>query len=165
MLIRLAEPPDLGALGELTVAAYADFTRGAEDSYVDKLRDSATRAEEAELWVAVGESDEDRGALLGSVTSCPPGSSWREVAHEDEGEFRMLAVAPAAQGLGVGRALVEHVEAGWRSQGARAMALSSLPQMAAAHRLYDRLGYRRDPARDWDPLPGVHLIAFGKDLR
>lgn len=160
MLIRRAEPPDLEALGEITVAAYADFTRGTSDGYVAKLRDAAARAEQAELWVAVG----DDGALLGSVTSCPDGSPWREVAADGEGEFRMLAVAPAARGLGVGRALVEHVEAGWRALGARGMALSSLPEMAAAHRLYARLGYRRDPARDWAPAPDVKLIAFGKDL-
>jgi hypothetical protein len=34
--------------------------------------------------------------------------------------------------------------------------------MAAAHRVYERLGYTRDPSRDWSPLPGVDLIAFHK---
>ncbi len=36
--------------------------------------------------------------------------------------------------------------------------------MTHAHRIYARLGYRRDPTRDWDPVPGVHLIAFAKEL-
>ena len=44
------------------------------------------------------------------------------------------------------------------------MVLSSLPEMEHAHRIYTRLGYRRAPARDWDPAPGVHLIAFVKEL-
>lgn len=160
MLIRAAGPADLGPLGEITVAAYADFTRGAEDGYVDKLRDSGTRAAQAELWVAL----DDSGVLLGSITSCPGGSPWREIAAEDEGEFRMLAVSPAARGLGVGRALVEHVEARWRELGARGMAISSLPEMTTAHRLYGRLGYHPAPTRDWDPMPDVHLLAFTKAL-
>ena len=53
---------------------------------------------------------DDDGTLLGSVTSCPPGSPWRELSVEGEGEFRMLAVAPAARGRGVGEALVRQCE-------------------------------------------------------
>ena len=40
----------------------------------------------------------------------------------------------------------------------------SLADMTAAHRVYARLGYTRAPDRDWDPVPGVHLIAFSKEL-
>ena len=43
----------------------------------------------------------------GTVTVCHDGSPWRELGRGDEGEFRMLAVAPQAQGQGVGAALVE----------------------------------------------------------
>jgi hypothetical protein len=32
--------------------------------------------------------------------------------------------------------------------------------MRAAHRIYERLGFRRAPDRDWSPVPGVDLIAF-----
>jgi hypothetical protein len=32
--------------------------------------------------------------------------------------------------------------------------------MAAAHRLYERLGFTRLPERDWAPLPGVNLMAY-----
>ena len=42
--------------------------------------------------------------------------------------------------------------------------ISSLPDMAAAHRLYARLGFRRDPDLDWHPLPDVLLVAFRLDL-
>jgi hypothetical protein len=44
------------------------------------------------------------------------------------------------------------------------MVLSSLREMATAHRVYARLGYTRLPERDWEPVPGVHLIAFRKEL-
>jgi hypothetical protein len=38
--------------------------------------------------------------------------------------------------------------------------LSSLPVQVEAHRLYERLGFRRDPARDWTPRPGIDLLGF-----
>ncbi len=159
MQVRRARPEELPALGELTVAAYSDFTLGPDDPYVARLRDTAARDAQGELWVAV--EDEE---LLGCVTWCPPGSPWRELADEHEGEFRMLAVAPSARGRGAGSALAVRCEERARQHGATAMVLSSLPQMMHAHRIYTRLGYRRDPSRDWDPVPGVHLIAFTKEL-
>jgi ribosomal protein S18 acetylase RimI-like enzyme len=159
MELRRARREELPALGELTVAAYADFTLGPADPYVERLRDTASRDAQGELWVAV-----DGDELLGCVTWCPPGSPWRELAGEHEGEFRMLAVDPAARGRGAGAALAALCEERARAHGATAMVLSSLPEMTHAHRIYDRLGYRRDPSRDWDPVPGVHLVAFTKEL-
>jgi GNAT superfamily N-acetyltransferase len=159
MELRLARPEELDALGDLTVAAYEEFLLGAEDGYRVHVRDAARRAREAELWVAA-EGDE----LLGCVTYCPPGSPWREISRDDEGEFRMLAVHPRARGRGTGLALAELCEQRAREHGATGMVLSSLADMTAAHRVYARLGYIRIPDRDWDPVPGVHLIAFSKEL-
>ena len=42
--------------------------------------------------------------------------------------------------------------------------LSSLAEMTAAHRIYERQGFERVPDRDWSPVPGVDLIAFRKEL-
>ncbi len=155
--VRRARREELDAVGELTVRAYAAFTRGPADPYIARLRDAASRAEGAELWVAV---DGDR--LLGNVTSCPPGSPWREVARDDEGGFRMLAVDPDARGTGAGTVLAAHCETRARDRGALGMAISSLAGMTAAHRIYQRLDYARDPDRDWSPLPGVELVVFSK---
>ncbi|MBD8870138.1 GNAT family N-acetyltransferase [Nocardioides donggukensis] len=155
MLLRRAVPADLERIGEITVAAYAPFLGGPEDSYADRLRDAASRHREAELWVA-----EEEGVVLGSVTVCPPGSPWRELARAEEGEFRMLSVAPTAHGRGVGAALVRLALDRAREQQARRVVISSLPVMSAAHRLYERLGFTRAPERDWSPLPGVGLIAY-----
>lgn len=161
MLVRRARPEDLDAVGEVTVAAYADYTRGAEDGYITHLRDAGARHREAELWVATSDDGE---TVLGSVTVCPEGSPWREIAEPGEGEFRMLSVAPGARGLGIGTALVDLVLARFREEGARAVALSSLAEMAAAHRLYEQAGFVRQPERDWSPVDGVHLIAYRLDL-
>jgi ribosomal protein S18 acetylase RimI-like enzyme len=157
MLIRRARPEDHEAVGRVTVAAYAPFMESRDDSdYMQELRDGATRDREAELWVAV----DDEGAVLGSVTSCPEGSPWRELSRPGQGEFRMLGVDPAAQGQGVGAALVQHVVDGFRAEGVSEVVLCSMSTMTPAHRLYGRLGFVRAPELDWSPVPGIDLLAF-----
>lgn len=157
--IRPAHPDEYAVVGAITVAAYqaAGMARGR---YVTQLRDAARRAAEAELLVAVDE----RGSVLGSVTFCPAGSTWREIARDDEGEFRMLAVDPEVQGRGVGRRLVEACLDRSRELGFRGLALSTPRANASAHRLYEQLGFCRDPARDWSPIPDVHLIVYAHRL-
>jgi ribosomal protein S18 acetylase RimI-like enzyme len=51
-----------------------------------------------------------------------------------------------------------------RAHGATAMVLSSLGEMTEAHRVYEALGYEREPERDWSPGRGVQLIAYAKEL-
>jgi ribosomal protein S18 acetylase RimI-like enzyme len=155
--IRLASPDEYAVVGDLTVEAYtADGYLGESDDYADHLRDATSRAVDAELWVAADDS-----GVLGSVTYCPPGSRWCELATEpDQGEFRMLAVAPAARRAGVGRALVELCIARSRTLGHRELVMCSLEEMTAAHRLYGRLGFVRAPELDWEPVPGIVLLGF-----
>lgn len=159
MRVRRVRAEEHVVVGEITLAAYAPFHVG-DTGYDDRLRDVTTRDREAEVWVAVDDADRP----LGSVTVCPPDSPWREVARDGEGEFRMLAVSPAAQGRGVGERLTRAVVDRFRKEGTSAVVLCSLPTMVGAHRLYDRLGFVRDPERDWSPAPGVDLISFAKDL-
>lgn len=156
--LRRATPADHDAVGAVTVAAYAEFS-SAEGDYVERLRDAATRDREAELWLA-----ELDGAVVGTVTITPEGSPWREIGKPGEGEFRMLAVDPAARRRGVGEALMQLVFDRFRQAGSHAIVLSSLAEMGAAHRVYERLGFVRLPERDWSPVPGVDLLAFRVEL-
>jgi hypothetical protein len=36
--------------------------------------------------------------------------------------------------------------------------------MASAQRLYERLGFERDPEHDWSPAPGI-VLAFTLELQ
>ena len=76
----------------------------------------------------------------------------------------MLAVAPEAQGRGVGEALVRACIDQARADGRERLLLHTTSWMPAAHRLYARLGFERDPARDWSPIPEVPLIAYKLEL-
>lgn len=158
--IRPAREDELTAVGELTLGAYHADGFEVSGPYTQKLADARPRAEEAELLVAV----DDTGVLLGTVTIAPPGTPWAQVAAPDELEFRMLAVSSAARGRGVGEALTRRVIERAVELGLRAVTLSSSPEMVVAHRLYERLGFRRTPEADWSPVPGVDLITYRIDL-
>lgn len=161
LVIRPAHDEELGAVGELTLGAYAaDGFVSAETDYASELRNAAQRAREAELYVATTED----GRLVGTVTYCPEGSAYREVAGPGEGEFRMLAVDPAARGRGVAEALVRMCIERSEELGYGAVVLSSMPSQQTAHRLYARIGFRRTPELDWKPVPQVDLLAFRLDL-
>ena len=159
--IRPAATAEFGAVADLCVAAYVPFVAG-DSPYVATLRDVARRAAAAELLVAV---DAAGGDVLGTVTFVPEGGPLGEIAGPGETEFRMLAVDPAAQGRGVGMALMAHVLEASRRRGKDGVVCSSQPGMRAAQRIYRRLGFRRVPERDWSPTSGVELLAFACSLR
>jgi ribosomal protein S18 acetylase RimI-like enzyme len=152
--IRDALPSEHAALGELCVRAYRDLG-SVSDGYAQRLRDVAGRAQTARVLGAY-----DAGAPLGCVTLILDGGPWRELAEPDEGEFRMLAVDPAAQGRGAGAALVLACAEAARAAGRARIVISSATDMRAAHRLYERLGFTRAPGRDWRPAPDVPLLAY-----
>jgi ribosomal protein S18 acetylase RimI-like enzyme len=89
------------------------------------------------------------GDLLGMVICAPPTSVARQVALPDEAELHLLAVSPAARGNGVAAALIAACEQRASSLGFSKVVLSTQPAMRAAHRVYERVGYQRNPARDW----------------
>jgi GNAT superfamily N-acetyltransferase len=160
IIIRLARADELDEVGRLTAETYlGDGFLRPGNPYVEVLRDAASRAAKAELWVA-----EVGGAIVGTVTFCPPGSVYRQAAAESEGEFRALAVAASARGRGIGRRLVELCFARCRAFGFTQLVLLSQDAMQSAHRLYAALGFTRDETLDWSPQPGVALRGLRADV-
>lgn len=158
--VRPARDDELERAGELTAAAYlADGFVRPDGPYLAVLADARSRAQQAELLVAV----DDRDRLLGTVTVSEPGTAYAEVSRPGELEFRMLGVDPAARGRGIGELLTRAVIDRARRRGDHRVVLCSAEAMHAAHRLYRRLGFSRLPERDWSPAPGLQLLAFGKD--
>jgi GNAT superfamily N-acetyltransferase len=162
-VVREAVPAEYDTIGELTVAAYAVYAdTGADSEYVDELRDVAGRARCCPIYVAL---DAASGRIIGGATYVPgPGTPLSELERDGEAGIRMLAVAPEAQGHGAGTALVEALIGRAQAEGRRGMALYTLAEMTAAHRIYGRYGFRRDPARDWQFDPGLLLLAYSVDF-
>ncbi|HLT68944.1 MAG TPA: GNAT family N-acetyltransferase [Acidimicrobiales bacterium] len=157
--IRPVRAEEHAALGELTVAAYAwADPRTLDDGYADELRDVAGRARAAVVLAAV---DGATGEVLGGVTFVPDvANPLAEFTEPDAAGIRMLAVAPHARGRGVGEALTRACIDRARAGGRRQIVLHSTDRMTAAHRLYTRLGFERDPGIDWEPEPGLWLRGF-----
>lgn len=158
--IRIARPDEIAGIGELTATTYvAAGYISPGNSYITRLRDAVSRANEAELLVAVHD-----GEPSGTVTYCAHGSVWAQLTVPGEAEFRMLAVVPAARGRGLGEALVRRCITRAREDGCGTLRLSTEPVMHAAHRLYRRLGFLRTPERDWQPVPGAELLTYALAL-
>jgi ribosomal protein S18 acetylase RimI-like enzyme len=157
--VRAAGPADFPRIAELTVGAYVDDGL-APAEYVPTLADVAARAVVADLLVACA----DDGPILGSVALVLDGHFGEVTTGPEEAGFRMLAVDPGARGRGIGELLVRACLERARTAGKRRMVLSTDTRMAAAHRLYERLGFARLPERDWSPLPGIDLLVYARDL-
>ena len=157
--VEAATPADYPRIGELTVNGYV-VDDLAPEKYLPHLADVARRAQLAEILVA---REPDRG-IVGAVALVLSGDFGEVLVSDHESAFRMLVVDPATRGRGVGELLVRACLERARAAGKRRMVLSTDVRMAAAHRLYERLGFTRLPERDWSLLPGVDLLVYARDL-
>ncbi|MEJ7585315.1 MAG: GNAT family N-acetyltransferase [Acidimicrobiales bacterium] len=162
MEIRTVRAAEHEGLAALTVEAYTSLPGDViQPDYRAELADVAGRAAVATVLVAV----DSAGALLGGVTLVPgPDNPLAEHTVDGASSMRMLAVAPDVQGQGIGEALVRACIARTAGAGATELVLHTAGWMHSAHRLYARLGFRRDPALDWTPAPGVDLLGFRLSL-
>ncbi|WP_019930146.1 GNAT family N-acetyltransferase [Nocardia sp. BMG111209] len=154
--IRRARAEEFEEIGALTISVYLGEGHVHPDSsYLSVLLDTATRARTAQVLVAVRD-----GELLGSLTIAEPGTPYADIARPDELEFRMLAVAKGARGLGVGSGLVDAVLGAARAGGYPAVILTTMSTMADARRIYERMGFVHVPERDWRTDSGKPLTVM-----
>lgn len=158
LTLRDARPDERDAVRALTLAAYAEYASVMAPTAWAGL-DGAIRAAldaEARAECIVAERG---GALVGSVFLYPPASDAYAglVDAPRWPELRLLAVAPAARGIGAGEALVRECARRARAEGAAALGLHTSASMAAARRVYARLGFVRAPEYDFRP-DGAELV-------
>lgn len=153
---RRAVPADYPEVRGITRDAYLRAGHfSADHPYMSVLEDVEHRAEHAQVWVA-----EAAGKVVAAVTLTFAGQPYSEIARDGELEFRMLAVDPSHQGTGVGRAVVrEIVEHARLLAGIEAISITSATFMERAHSLYESLGFRRAPERDWY-VPGEDVLLW-----
>lgn len=156
--VRPVRPEEHEAVGELTVAAY-DGVGTVSTDYRARLRDVTARQDHhATVLVAV-----EDGQVLGSVTVVAAPSEHFEHRGHGDGGFRMLAVAPAAQRHGVGRALLAAALGHARAHGWRRLVITTMAWMHAAQDLYETAGFVRRPDRDVRFTSGLGLC-YALDL-
>ena len=75
-------------------------------------------------------------------------------------ELRMLAVAPEARGLGVGKALLMECIRRSRAAGYAHLGLHTEDAMAVAMGMYERAGFQRMPELDFKPTPDLLVKGY-----
>jgi N-acetylglutamate synthase-like GNAT family acetyltransferase len=152
--IVLARPAHFSAVGELLVQVFVGENYAPAD-LVPKLRDVASVACTSKLFVA-----ERMGVIVGCVALARYGEPEAEIARAAEAELRMLAVATSARRYRMGESLVRRCIQTAESWNLERLVLSTDPRMEAAERLYTRLGFSREPARDWTKPDGRRRLAY-----
>jgi GNAT superfamily N-acetyltransferase len=159
-VIRPVAPDEYARVGDLTVAAYAGLPGFVDvGGYARELRDVAGRVRDAEVFVACVD-DKIVGGITFVADSTSPLSEWDDAGASG---IRMLAIAPEAQGMGLGRALTEFTLERSRTLGKKRMLLHSASFMAPAHKLYESMGFVRLPEIDFEVDP-VILLGYRLEL-
>jgi ribosomal protein S18 acetylase RimI-like enzyme/catechol 2,3-dioxygenase-like lactoylglutathione lyase family enzyme len=157
--VRAATPVEYAAAGDLIARVFVGAGWSPAEA-TDTLRDVESRLGGAELLVAV---DAQCPVVVGTVYLVTAASPHHDVAGSGEAEVGLLAVEPAVRGRRIGEALLVELLRRARARGLVRAVLSTQPTMPSAHRLYERLGFRRAPERDW-ARRGVSRLVFTLDL-
>ncbi len=157
VIIRDARPGEYAAVGELRVAAYRALGLLPEGSgYAETLRGFGFGGG-CVVLVAAGEAG---SGILGTTTLEPFGPASELARDETEADVRAFAVAPRAQGQGVGRKLLLAVIERAEKRGVCRLRLCTQSAMKAAQHLYAATGFLRTPDLDFEPVPGLTLRAY-----
>ena len=164
--IRDAGPADREAVRRATLSAYEEYAAIVPEIWEDYRQDIiATLADPNPAAQIVAEMD---GGIVGAVLLYPAGTVFapeEDLTALEFPEVRLLAVVPAARRRGVGRALMEECVRRARHSGAAALTLHTTDMMETALRMYERMGFVRDPDRDFSVDAQMVVKAFRLPLK
>ena len=147
VVVRPAAPADLPALGrlgallvrmhhELDPARFIAATPRTSGGYASWL---GTQLQAPDVVVLVAERD---GAVLGYTYAGLEGVDYMAL-RGPAGVLHDIVIDPAHRGHGVGRLLLDATVAALTALGAPRVVLSTAARNEAAHRLFERAGFRR----------------------
>ncbi len=155
LTMRDARPEDRAAIEDVTISAYQEYAPIMHERweiYRHSILGTLADVRPADQIVA-----ESGDVIVGTVLLFPAGTAFKAPGGVDVSlaapEIRLLAVAPAARGLGVGAALVNECMRRARLAGVSAITLHTTDMMQVAMRMYERMGYVRAPELDFSPAP------------
>jgi len=153
--IRKAQPKEYPILGRLIADVYAGIPGfpgpEVQPKYFKMLLDVGKRATNPAISVftAVNES----GELLGSVDFIQDMQHYDSASPAgkvaDAAGIRLLAVSPAARGMGIGKALTQYCIEQAQTLGRSKVCLHTTKSMQTAWGMYERKGFVRFPEIDF----------------
>jgi GNAT superfamily N-acetyltransferase len=96
--------------------------------------------------------------LLAEIEGIPAGCAAVRPFDRVTCELKRVYVRPDYRGTGLGRRLTETALGAARDLGYKRIRLDTLPQMAAAQRIYEDLGFRDIPAYYGEPMAGQRFM-------
>lgn len=164
--IRDAKDRDRDAIREVTLSAFQEYAPRMPvhwEGYREGILATLANVSPAEQIVAEGE-----GVIVGAVLLYPAGSVFsppnRSPMTLAWPEMRLLAVTPAARGLGIGAALVQECIGRARRSGSEALTLHTSDVMQVAMRMYERMGFLRAPELDFHLSENVTVKGYRFNL-
>jgi len=160
--IHDARHSDREAIQGVTLSAYQEYAAlmpSHWEGYRQSILTTLADVKPAEQIVA-----EQEGVIVGTVLLYPAGTvftlpngipvtlAWPEV--------RLLGVAPATRGQGIGAALVRECIRRARQSGATVLTLHTTDPMRVAMHLYERMGFVRAPELDFHPAQDVTIKGY-----
>lgn len=160
LVIRDARSEELNDISLLIKEAYVEYQHSLPREpwkfYLENIMDVDSRLAVSELIVA--ELDKQ---LVGAVTLyLEASSSSQEGWPEGWAGVRILAVRPACRRRGIGRSLMEECIRRCRKLGIKAIGLHTGPAMTIGRKMYEDMGFVRAPEYDFEPRPGVIVVAY-----
>ncbi len=166
LLIRDAQESDREAIREVTLSAFQEYAARMPahwDDYRQGVLATLANVTPAEQIVA-----EQEGAVAGAVLLYPAGAVFSPPNRPPMilawPEARLLAVSPAARGLGIGGALMRECIRRARRSGSAALTLHTSDVMQVAMRMYERMGFVRAPELDFHPSEDLTVKGYRLNL-
>lgn len=162
MIIRDAQEHELPFVREQRVSSYQEHAAGIPKDHWKVLKKAISSNADAQDGVELIVAEVD-GQIVGSVVLFPAKSDAYE-GHVDEldyPEIRMLAVAPDARRKGAAKALVSECIRRAEEKGFSFVGLHTGQFMEGAMRLYESMGFEREPQFDFQPAnDGIIVKAY-----
>jgi len=146
--IRDARPGDRAAILAVTLAAYDQYAAALPPPLWLLYRQNI-HATLADVGPAAQIVAADEGAILGAVLLLPAGAVMEKPGGAITLEWK-----------GVARRLMNECIQRARAAGAPALTLHTTDMMAAAMRLYERMGFAHAPELDFSLAPGITVKGY-----
>lgn len=162
--IRNAHPTEFKTIGQLMVNVYSQldgFPKPSEQPQYYKVLQHVgdfTLKPGVELLVAVSAEEEIHGAVVFFNDMQYYGSGGTATQEKNAGGFRLLAVAEAARGKGLGKLLTSACIHKAKQLGLEQMVIHTTKAMQNAWNMYENLGFTR--SEDLDFMQG-ELAVYG----
>ncbi len=162
LVIRDARTDELDEVSVVIREAYKEYEkpvpRPSWKVYIDDIADVRSRLGTSQLIVA-----ELQKRIAGTVTLYLRGNP-EEGWPEDWAVIRILAVHPDYRGQDIGHKLMDECIHRCRLQGISTIGLHTTRAMSIAQGMYERMGFKRVPEFDHQPVPEVLVLAYRLDI-